>query len=102
MKLVGRINGPRLLQQVQWGHMRRTRGLHHRLVLRRIFVGLEEDFVKLFANRRRAGASAQIGNPFGNLQSDLLLFLDGGQRQGDDVGGRLAKVALARAAKVMR
>ena len=102
MELVGRINRARLLQQMQRRQMRCARSLNHRLVLGRILVGLEKDFVKLFTNRQWTGAPTQLCHPLRDLQSDLLLFFNGGQRQGDDVCRGLAKVAFACTAKIVR
>jgi hypothetical protein len=49
VELVGRINRPRALQQVQRCEVRGARGLDHGLVFGRVFVGLEQDFVELLA-----------------------------------------------------
>ena len=67
VELVGRINGAGSLQQLQHPELRGPRGFHHRFVLGRILVGLEQNFVQLLAHRRRALALAQLLHPLFNL-----------------------------------
>jgi hypothetical protein len=59
VELVGRIDGACLLQQVQRRHLRGARGVHHGLVFGCVLVGLEQDLVKLLADRGRAVAVGQ-------------------------------------------
>ena len=102
MKLVGRVDRAAAQQQVQGRGFAVTRGLHHGLVLGRVFVGLKKNFVELLAHRLGALAGAQVLGPLGDLGGLLLFLFDGSQRLGHDFGGGFAKLALARAAKVVR
>ena len=102
VKLVGRGDGARVLQQLQRGQLRGARCFHHGLVFGRVFVGLEQDFVELRFDFRRTAPGRQLGRPGAHLRGNLLFLFDGRQRLRDDVGGGLAKAPFARAAKVVR
>ena len=86
VELVGRVDGAGPDQQVQRPQVGGARGLDHGLVLGCVLVGLEQDLVELVADGLRAHALAQFLDPGLDLQRDLLLFLDGGQRLRQDVG----------------
>ena len=86
MELVGRGNGPGLLQQLQRRGLGGAGGLHHGFVFGGVFVGLEQNFVQLLFDGFWAGACAQVGGPLGDLGGDQFLFLDGGQGLGNDIG----------------
>ncbi len=102
VELVGRVDGARLLQQIEWGGVRGTAGLDHGLVLGRVLVGLEQNLVKLVADGLRAFAPAQLRCPLVDLREDGLLLLDGGQGLLQDLGRGLLEAALARTAEVVR
>ena len=102
MKLVGRINGAGFLQQGQGRSLAGARSLNHRLVLGRILVRLEQDFVELITHRLRALTGQQFLRPQRNLRQQLLLLFDAGQRLGNHVGAGFAEAAFAGTAKVMR
>ncbi|MNV21950.1 hypothetical protein D3C71_1129030 [compost metagenome] len=102
VELVGRIDGARLLQQVERRGVRGAAGVHHGLVLGRVLVGLEQDLVELVADGLRAFAPSQRGGPFVDLREDGLFLLDGGQRLLQDLGRCLLEPALARTAEVVR
>ena len=102
MELVGAVDGAGALQQVQRGSLRAPCGLDHRLVLRAVLVGLEEDAVELLAHRRGALAGGELDGPGLDLQRDLLLALDAQQGGLDRLLGRLLEAALAGAAEVVR
>ena len=102
VELVGRVDGARLLQQIERRGVRGAAGLDHGLVFGRVLVGLEQDFVELVADGLGAFAPAQGGGPLVNLREQGLLLLDGGQGLLQDFCGRLLEAALACAAEVMR
>ena len=79
-----------------------ARGLHHGFVFGRILVGLEENFVKLVAHRRRAPALAQLNHPLLDLQGNLFFLFNRCQGQSNDLGRGFAKTPFAGAAKVVR
>ena len=81
--------------------MGRPRSLHHRLVLRRVLVGLEKDLVQLLTHWLRAMPLTQLLDPLPDLQRHLLLLFNPRQSLRQDVGRRLAKTPFAGAAKVM-
>ena len=102
MELVGAVDGPRGLEQVQRRALRAPRGLDHGLVLGAVLVGPEQDAVELLADRRRAFAGGQRIGPLLDLRRLLLLALDAQQRRLDGVFRRLLEHALAQAAEVVR
>ena len=102
VELVARINGARLLQQIQRCGVRGAAGLHHGFVFGRVLVGTEQNFVELFANRCGADTLSELFGPFGNLRQHGFFLLDGGQRLLQDVGRGLLETPLARAAEVVR
>ena len=67
VELVGRVDGTSALQQLQHAELGSPRGLHHRLVLGRVFVRLEQNLVQLLAHRCWAFALAQLLHPLFNL-----------------------------------
>ena len=102
MKLVGRVDGAAAQQQIERRGFSIARGLHHGLVLGRVFIRLKKNFVQLLAHRLGALSVAQVLGPLGDLGGLLLFLFDGSQRLGHDLGGGFTKLALARAAKVVR
>ena len=102
VKLVGRGNRPGALQQIERCQVRGARGFHHGLVFSAVFVGLEKNFVKLFAHRRRALALAQFTGPGADLRGQLLFLFDGVERQLQNLGRRLLEAALAGAPEIVR
>ena len=102
MELVGRIDRTGFLQQRQRCGLAGARSFNHRFVFGGVFVGLEQDFVKLVPYRLRALAGQQLLRPQRNLRQQLLFLFDRGQRLGDHVGAGFAKAAFAGTAKVMR
>ena len=102
MELVRRINGATALQQIKWRGAGGARGVHHGLVFRGVFVGLEQNLVELLAHRLRANALAQLLRPLGDQGDCGLFLLDGHQRLGNHLGRGLTEKAFACAAKVVR
>ena len=102
MKLVGRCNCARFLQQVEWRGVAVARGLNHRLVLGAVFIRLEKDFVQLLANWLRALALRQCFGPVGDLQRDEFFLFDGGQGKLQNFQRSLFKPAFACAPEIVR
>ena len=102
MKLVGRIDSAGFLQQSQGRDLASARGLNHRFVLRRVLVGLEQNFVELIPHGLRALTGQQLLGPQVNLRQKQFFLFNPGQRLGDHVRTGFAKAAFAGTAKVMR
>ena len=102
MEFVRRIDRAGRLQQLEGRPAGAPRRLDHRLVLRRVLVGLEQDAVKLLAHWRRAGAAGELACPGVDLGRDLALALDPEQGRFNDLLRRLPEVALAEPAEVVR
>ena len=102
VKLVGRCNRARLLQQIQRRDMAGPGCLHHRFVLGAVFVRLEKYFVELVAYRLWAHALRQLLGPARDLQCDLLFLFNRRQGELQDIGGGLFEATLSGASKVVR
>ena len=102
VKLVRIGNGPHGLEHDQRCGMRLLGRLDHGFVFRRVFVGLEQDFVQLVPNGLRALACCQLSHPGVDLRQHGLFFLDSGQRLLHLLLGCLFEATLARTAEVVR
>jgi len=102
MKFVGVADGAGALQQQQRGGVGAARGVHHGLVLGRVFIGPKQNLVELLGHRRRAQARSQIGCPGLGLGLNLLFLLDRRQRLLHHLGRGFFVAAFAGAPKVVR
>lgn len=74
MELVRIGNGPNGLEHDQRCGVRLLGRLDHGFVFRRVFVGLEQDFVQLVPNGLRALACCQLSHPGVDLRQHGLFF----------------------------
>ena len=101
MELISVANRPGLQQEGQGGGVAVARGLHYGLVFGAVFVGFKEDFVELCAHRFGANPRNQFDCPRVDLRLDLLLFFDGQEGLGQDVGGGFFEAPFAQSTKVV-
>ena len=79
-----------------------ARGIDHSLVFRRVFIGLEENFVELSANRLGALPGSQLTRPNSDLRRDLLFLLYRCECLLHDLGAGFFEAPFTSAAKIMR